>query len=127
MDGLFSIQRQLQRATQKESDSTRRVASFLAGTTPPAASADAADDPASPALLSELHRLAALTYNPGENAAAFARLGDALSRPAEHAPRHVERALVLCRHLMLYGCEQSVDHAWEYGRQCEALSGYNTA
>lgn len=136
MDSLFSIQKQvsqqLQRAVQKDSESTRRVVSFISGIdaggflTESTFSVVAAGNPP-PEMVNELHRLAALTYNHSENKRAFLKIRGVIENPENQTPASILRALILIKHLVIYGCEQSVDNAWELGPFIEKLTAYNTA
>jgi hypothetical protein len=83
----------------------------------------------------ELNQIASLTYHETSMAASdvdmveriFENLLAIVSRPANYSVLSVQKALVVTKHVLLYGAQRVTNEAIVLGKHVEALQSYNTA
>ena len=60
----------------------------------------------------ELNQVASLTYNDMTLDGIFELLGRVCSRPLDHTPLTIQKSLVTTKHVLIYGSEKTVNHAY---------------
>jgi ENTH domain len=74
----------------------------------------------------ELNQMASLTYNDVTCDDMFELIRKICSKPLEHTPLSIQKALVVTKHVVLYGQEKTVNHAYGLQDYFKALSTFNT-
>jgi len=74
----------------------------------------------------ELNQIASLTYGDLVCDILFEILQDALSKPASYSPLTLQKALVVTKHVLIFGAASVVNSAIALGKHVESLQTYNT-
>lgn len=81
----------------------------------------------------ELNQIATLTYHESSIAdgddlceLVFEVLTSVLSKPAQHTPLTLQKALVVAQHVLIFGAEKVINEAMVLGKHVDALQQYNT-
>ena len=74
----------------------------------------------------ELNQIASLTYGELVCDEIFEFLEEILSHPLDHSPLCLQKALVVTKHVVIYGSEKTINSAWGLGRYINNLREYNT-
>jgi hypothetical protein len=74
----------------------------------------------------ELNQVASLTYNDMTLDGIFELIGRVCSRPLDHTPLTIQKSLVTTKHVLIYGSEKTVNHAYGILEYFKALLEFNT-
>lgn len=74
----------------------------------------------------ELNQIASLTYGDLVCDEIFEFLEEILAHPIDHSPLCLQKALVITKHVLIYGSEKTVNSVWGLGRYINNLREYNT-
>jgi hypothetical protein len=74
----------------------------------------------------ELNQMASLTYNDVTCDDMFELIRRICSKPLEHTPLSIQKALVVTKHVIIYGQEKTVNHAYTLQDYFKALTTFNT-
>lgn len=74
----------------------------------------------------ELNQMASLTYNDVTCDDMFELIERICSKPLEHTPLSIQKALVVTKHILIYGQEKTVNHAYGLQDYFKALTTFNT-
>ena len=74
----------------------------------------------------ELNQIASLTYGEMVCDEIFEMLEEVLAHPLDHSPLCLQKALVITKHVLIYGSEKCVNSVWALGRYVNNLREYNT-
>lgn len=74
----------------------------------------------------ELNQVASLTYNALACDAIFEVVEGICRHPLDHTPLTVQKALVVTKHVLIYGSEQTVNHAYGLRDHVRSLLTFNT-
>ncbi len=77
-------------------------------------------------LASELNQVASLTYNDITCDGIFEFIQSICSKPAEYTPLTLQKTLIVAKHIVIYGSEKTVNHAYAVQGSIQPLLEYNT-
>ena len=74
----------------------------------------------------ELNKVASLTYGDIVCDQIFEMIEEIVAQPMNHTPLSVQKALVVTKHVLVYGSEKCVNHGYGIGKFVEQLKDFNT-
>ncbi|KAG7364024.1 ENTH domain containing protein [Nitzschia inconspicua] len=74
----------------------------------------------------ELNQMASLTYNDVTCDDMFQLIERICSKPLDHTPLSIQKALVVTKHVLIYGQEKTVNHGYGLQDYFKALTTFNT-
>lgn len=74
----------------------------------------------------ELNKIASLTYGDMVCDEMFELIEKIVAQPLSYTPLTIQKALVVLRHILVYGSEKCVNSGYGIGRFIEALTSFNT-
>ncbi|KAG7340145.1 ENTH domain containing protein [Nitzschia inconspicua] len=74
----------------------------------------------------ELNQMASLTYNDVTCDDIFQLIERICSKPLDHTPLSIQKALVVTKHVLIYGQEKTVNHGYGLQDYFKALTTFNT-
>lgn len=75
---------------------------------------------------SELNQIASLTYNDITCDGIFELIEKITKNPLENTPLTIQKALIVCKHVLVYGSEKTVNHAYAIQHCFQNLVEFNT-
>jgi hypothetical protein len=74
----------------------------------------------------ELNKIASLTYSDLVCDDMFELMENIVGKPLEYSPMTIQKTLVAMKHVLIYGSEKCVNHAFGIGKFVENLTKFNT-